>query len=555
MLPLKTARLLIRNHHPEDAPAMNRLLSDPVAMRYLPDLRTGDMAGTEENLRQALVEIDRPDRTRWFFVIEWRGNADDRDRRPETDRQPETDSRLAATRPDPPVGTYIGEIGYTLVEHTPEGDVAHFGWFILPQWQGRGIVTEAAREVFRFAFEEGGVIKAETGCLVENGASEAVMRKLGMVREAYLVKHTAHEGVLKDRVEYRLMREEWEAARREASENGDAVSVDHPAVPAAVSEKGSVEVSAKSSVEVSAKGSVEASAKVSEEMPAAIPEKACANAGPCIASTIVDPAGMPAGTPAVSLRLPKAILFDYGQTLLDEQGFDPVRGTAAVLAQAVHNPRSVTAEQVQARADALLVDIGRRGVSAEDQTPLEVHNHIFNRYLYESFGMTFTQPPETVERIFWDAAAPARPAPGIRRLLAWLASHGIRTGVESNISYSGHALAERLRMNLPEHAFDTVIASSEYVFRKPHPRIFRLALDKSGVMPHETWFCGDHPYFDIEGAAAAGMTPVWYTACLHHGHVAYPGAGSREPGIPCLRIGHWDEMVALLEGLAGKGMN
>ena len=220
------------------------------------------------------------------------------------------------------------------------------------------------------------------------------------------------------------------------------------------------------------------------------------------------------------------------------------------MAEAVNNPHGATAEQVQALADDMLHDIGRRGVPPEGQTPLEVHSHVFNRYLYESFGITFTRAPEEVERIFWDAAAPAVTTPGIERLLSWLSARGIRTGVVSNISFSGHALAERLRRHLPGHTFDFILASSEYVFRKPHPRLFSMALDKAGVMPDEAWFCGDHPYFDVEGAVAAGMMPVWYTACLHHAHAAYPGAGTREPKVPCLTIGHWDELLEWLAKLS-----
>ena len=82
-----------------------------------------------------------------------------------------------------------------------------------------------------------------------------------------------------------------------------------------------------------------------------------------------------------------------------------------------------------------------------------------------------------------------------------------------------------------------------------HPRLFSLALDKMGTLPEETWFCGDHPYFDIEGAAAMGMVPVWYTGGLHAGHAAYPGAGTREPGVPCVKIAQWDELMVQLEKL------
>jgi len=33
---------------------------------------------------------------------------------------------------------------------------------------------------------------------------------------------------------------------------------------------------------------------------------------------------------------------------------------------------------------------------------------------------------------------------------------------------------------------------------------------ETGVEAHDVWFCGDHPQKDVEGAAGAGLYPVWY---------------------------------------------
>lgn len=63
---------------------------------------------------------------------------------------------------------------------------------------------------------------------------------------------------------------------------------------------------------------------------------------------------------------------------------------------------------------------------------------------------------------------------------------------------------------MPDSRFEFVIASSEYMVRKPNPRIFRLALQKAGLSPDRVWFCGDNVRADVEGAHAAGLFPVWY---------------------------------------------
>ena len=49
-------------------------------------------------------------------------------------------------------------------------------------------MTEAFRELLRFAFEENGVCRVTTGCDRENKGSENVMIKCGMIKEADMKK-------------------------------------------------------------------------------------------------------------------------------------------------------------------------------------------------------------------------------------------------------------------------------------------------------------------------------------------------------------------------------
>lgn len=50
------------------------------------------------------------------------------------------------------------------------------------------------------------------------------------------------------------------------------------------------------------------------------------------------------------MRKPKMMLFDYGQTLVNEKKFDGIAGTRAVLQYATKNKYGRTAEEVQAAA-------------------------------------------------------------------------------------------------------------------------------------------------------------------------------------------------------------
>ena len=58
------------------------------------------------------------------------------------------------------------------------------------------------------------------------------------------------------------------------------------------------------------------------------------------------------------MKIPKMILFDYGQTLIAEQKFDGVKGTEAVLQYATRNKYHLSAEQVQAKATEINREFG-----------------------------------------------------------------------------------------------------------------------------------------------------------------------------------------------------
>ena len=115
-----------------------------------------------------------------------------------------------------------------------------------------------------------------------------------------------------------------------------------------------------------------------------------------------------------------------------------------------------------------------------------------------------------MEWIYWNNATSAKPSENIVELLEYLHENGIKTGVVSNIMLSGSSLKRRIQEVLPENHFEFVIASSEYIYRKPEREIFEMALIKSGLKASETWFCGDNPICDTEGALNAGIQPVWY---------------------------------------------
>ena len=64
-------------------------------------------------------------------------------------------------------------------------------------------------EIIRFAFEDNYVFRISTGCIKDNLGSKKVMQKCGLIKEAELKMNEWHDGRMKDRVLYRLLKNEW----------------------------------------------------------------------------------------------------------------------------------------------------------------------------------------------------------------------------------------------------------------------------------------------------------------------------------------------------------
>jgi RimJ/RimL family protein N-acetyltransferase len=93
------------------------------------------------------------------------------------------------------------------------GQEAEIGWCLSPDHQGRGYVTEGARELVRLCFEDLGVRRITAGAFADNGPSVRIMERLGMRQESRGVRDSLHRDLgWVDGVVYALLAEEWRAA-------------------------------------------------------------------------------------------------------------------------------------------------------------------------------------------------------------------------------------------------------------------------------------------------------------------------------------------------------
>ena len=140
---LETRRLLLRPVTPEDYQSVFRWCGDPRVNKFMiyPLYRNaGEVRAWLESKR------DSPDEFDYGFVLK------------------ET-------------GELIGEGG---VFYHPEEDLWHIGYNLRPDFWGRGITTEAMRTIIDYARSVREVRIIEAFHAVDNPASGAVMRKLGL---------------------------------------------------------------------------------------------------------------------------------------------------------------------------------------------------------------------------------------------------------------------------------------------------------------------------------------------------------------------------------------
>ena len=234
---------------------------------------------------------------------------------------------------------------------------------------------------------------------------------------------------------------------------------------------------------------------------------------------------------------PKMIIFDYGNTLLHEPDFDLRRGAEEVFRHVVKNPDNVTVEQICEFDHKIFEkhnDCRRQG--------FEIHEWQGLRFVYEYLRLELDISVKEAEKIMWDNTSAGACMPGVREMLSSLQKLGIRSGVVSNIAWSGQALTERINRLLPENQFEFVIASSEYGFRKPEPLLFELALKKADLQPQEVWYCGNSIRADVYGAHNAGIFPVYYEELAIEDPARKENIGL-QIDVPHLHIYGWSELL------------
>jgi putative hydrolase of the HAD superfamily len=205
-----------------------------------------------------------------------------------------------------------------------------------------------------------------------------------------------------------------------------------------------------------------------------------------------------------------AVVFDYGQTLLDFHRTEDAlldaygRIRSLVVDTVAHDDVPAPAELVEVVASA--VDrIVRASYDEERIQELDLVG-LFDDALH-AIGLELS--PDAVRTIVsLDHAAYTSslvlPDDTVAVLTA-LRDRGVRVGLVSNAHLLGDLMRSDLEMLGLAPLLDAGVFSSELGHRKPDPLIFRHVVDRLGADPAATLMVGDRVRDDIRGARAAGL--------------------------------------------------
>lgn len=205
-------------------------------------------------------------------------------------------------------------------------------------------------------------------------------------------------------------------------------------------------------------------------------------------------------------KKPEMILFDVGGTLFAGGKFSARNGLAALRLAAV-NPQDTTDDKLALLWDEYSEKIGGGHKSPHGVT-LDFPISAALTYITMNAGLHFDISTAEQEEIFDRYNSERNVIDGVPELLETIHLLGIRAAVISNNAMSSEGLRLAIKHWIPEENMEFYLTSSDILLTKPCADIFTTATNYAHLNPADCWYCGDGKRPDVDGAIAAGMTPI-----------------------------------------------
>jgi putative hydrolase of the HAD superfamily len=236
------------------------------------------------------------------------------------------------------------------------------------------------------------------------------------------------------------------------------------------------------------------------------------------------------------VALPRAVVFDLDDTLLDTTGLEAEMLVGLCAAVNEELP-GVEFDHLRTRFRDGRDDLYRRVLAGEIDIPTYRRLHLIA--VCEPWGEPSEALHEAAVRLRDEQLGRSRFVEDATELIRQLREAGVRTGLLTN----GPSWMQRRKVELLglEAELDAIGISEELGASKPDPAAFAATLELMGSAPHETVMVGDHLDWDVRGALAAGMRGAVWVA----GH-----EDEREPPPGAMKVARLGEVPAALAALA-----
>ncbi len=106
-------------------------------------------------------------------------------------------------------GAFAGFADIDIYVRNEHGGCAEIGYFLLPDFWGKGYATAIVRALLGICFDELSLHRVFACCNARNAGSEGVMQKAGMQKEGEFKKARFKHGCWDNELRYGILAEEW----------------------------------------------------------------------------------------------------------------------------------------------------------------------------------------------------------------------------------------------------------------------------------------------------------------------------------------------------------
>jgi [ribosomal protein S5]-alanine N-acetyltransferase len=170
---LESERLLLRQITPADVNEILLMRSNAETMKYIPRPLVTNNEEALEHIKMIQNKIEKNEGINWAITLK-----------------------------DNP--KLIGIIGHYRMRW--EHFRSEIGYMLLPEYHGKGIITEAIQLMIDYGFNQMGMHSLEGIIDPANTASARVLEKNGFVKEAHFIENEFYDGKFLDTVIYSLVK-------------------------------------------------------------------------------------------------------------------------------------------------------------------------------------------------------------------------------------------------------------------------------------------------------------------------------------------------------------